>query len=64
ISFDFPDEKDIISNKDVFVNMMDLFSSKYPDKGYLIVVDEFLDYLGGRKDQEIIFDLNFMREIG
>lgn len=43
---------------------MDLFSSKYPDKGYLIVVDEFLDYLGGRKDQEIIFDLNFMREIG
>lgn len=64
LTFEFPDEKDIISNKDVFLNMMDIFSTKYPDKGYLIVVDEFLDYLGGRKNQEIIFDLNFMREIG
>jgi energy-coupling factor transporter ATP-binding protein EcfA2 len=62
--FDFPDEKDIISNKDVLLTMMDLFSSKYPDKGYLIVVDEFLDYLGGRKSQEIKLDLGFMRELG
>jgi len=30
--FDFPDEKDIISNKDVLLTMMDLFSSKYPTK--------------------------------
>ena len=62
--FDFPDEKDIISNKDVLLTMMDLFSSKYTDKGYLIVVDEFLDYLGGRKSQEIKLDLGFMRELG
>jgi len=64
LAFDFPDEKDIISNKDVLLTMMDLFSSKYPDKGYLIVVDEFLDYLGGRKSQEIKLDLGFMRELG
>lgn len=64
LTFDFPDEKDIISNKDVLLTMMDLFSSKYPDKGYLIVVDEFLDYLGGRKSQEIKLDLGFMRELG
>lgn len=25
------------------------FASKYPDRGYLIVVDEFLDYLGLKK---------------
>jgi hypothetical protein len=62
--FDFPDEKDIISNKDVLITMMDLFSSKYTNKGYLIVVDEFLDYLGGRKSQEIKLDLGFMRELG
>ena len=62
--FDFPDEKDIISNKDVLLTMMEIFSSKYPNKGYLIVVDEFLDYLSGRKEQEIKLDLGFMRELG
>jgi len=64
LSFDFPDEKDVVSNKDVLMNMMEIFSSKYHDKGYLIVVDEFLDYLGGRKEQEVKLDLGFMREFG
>ncbi|MDJ0306792.1 DUF6079 family protein [Dehalobacter sp.] len=64
LSFEFPDEKDIISNKDVLINIMEVFSSKYADKGYLIVVDEFLDYLGGRKSQEVKLDLGFMRELG
>ena len=30
----------------------------------LLVVDELLDYLRTRKDQELILDLNFLREIG
>lgn len=64
LSFTFPDEKDIITNKDVLLEMMETFSSKYPDKGYLIIVDEFLDYLGGRRAQEIKLDLGFMRELG
>jgi hypothetical protein len=64
LSFSFPDEKDIVSNKDVLVKMMEIFAAKYPDKGYLIVVDEFLDYLGGRKEQEVRLDLGFMRELG
>lgn len=64
LNFEFPDEKDIITNKDVLMNLMRIFSSKHPEKGYLIIVDEFLDYLGGRKEGEIRLDLNFMRELG
>lgn len=64
LKFTFPKDIDIINNKDVLENMMEIFLDKYPDRGYLIVVDEFLDYLGGRKEQEIKLDLGFMRELG
>lgn len=64
LSFSFPKDGEIINNKEVLDNMMETFLGKYPDKGYLIVVDEFLDYLGGRKEQEIKLDLGFMRELG
>lgn len=64
LSFVFPDVKNIITNKDVLMEMMEIFSSAYSEKGYLIVVDEFLDYLGGRKSQEVKLDLGFMRELG
>ena len=64
LSFSFPEEKDIITNKDVLLKMMEIFSLKYPEKGYLIAVDEFLDYLGGRRAQEVKLDLGFMRELG
>lgn len=64
LSFSFPDEREIITNKEVLLNMMEIFATKYSDRGYLIVVDEFLDYLGGRKEQEVKLDLGFMRELG
>jgi len=64
LTFTFPDEGEIINNKDVLEKMMEIFASKYPDKGYLIVVDELLDYLGSRKEYEIKLDLGFMRELG
>jgi len=44
--------------------MMTAFHQEYPDHGLLLVVDELLDYLRTRKDQELILDLNFLREIG
>ena len=44
--------------------MMAAFHKEYPDLGLLLVVDELLDYLRSRKDQELILDLNFLREIG
>jgi hypothetical protein len=44
--------------------MMTAFHHEHPDHGLLLVVDELLDYLRTRKDQELILDLNFLREIG
>ena len=43
---------------------MEKFGQVYPDQGLLLVVDELLDYLRTRKDQELILDLTFLREIG
>jgi hypothetical protein len=44
--------------------MMAAFQAVYPDQGLLFVVDELLDYLDSRKDQQVVQDLGFMREIG
>jgi hypothetical protein len=64
LTFTFPKDTDIINNRAVLENMMSVFLSKYPGKGYLIVVDELLDYLASRKEHEIKLDLGFMRELG
>ena len=44
--------------------MMTAFHQEFPDHGLLLVVDELLDYLRSRMDQQLILDLNFLREIG
>lgn len=62
VNFKFPDK--VPSNKPSFENMMALFHQKYPEHGLLLVVDELLDFLRTRNDQELILDLNFLREIG
>jgi hypothetical protein len=64
ISYSFPPSDKITNHKQVFEDMMEAFHRKFPDQGLLLVVDELLDYLRSRKDQEIILDLNFLREIG
>ncbi len=64
IDFTFPKAHEIPNNKQAFEEMMGQFQQKYPDQGLLLVVDELLDYLRTRKDQELILDLNFLREIG
>ena len=60
----FPDPDTISSHKRAFEDMMEKFGQVYPGQGLLLVVDELLDYLRTRKDQELILDLNFLREIG
>lgn len=45
IDFDVPDFSTVRDNKKLIKDMMMAFSTKYPDKGYLIVIDEFLSYL-------------------
>jgi len=63
-SYSFPPADKVINNKGAFEDMMTAFHQEYPDDGLLLVVDELLDYLRTRKDQELILDLNFLREIG
>ncbi len=64
IDFEVPDYKSVKSLKSVIQNMIMAFSEKYPDKGYLIIVDEFLSYLSSRDEREIVLDLEFFRALG
>lgn len=65
IAYKFPDVSTITNNKDAMMDMMAAFAEKYSDeRGYLMVVDELLDYLRTRKDTELMTDLGFMRELG
>ncbi|MCH5438466.1 MULTISPECIES: DUF6079 family protein [Bacillus cereus group] len=64
IDYVFPAADQVTNNKEMFYEMMELFHEQYPDKGMLLVIDELLDYLRGRKEQELTLDLGFLREIG
>lgn len=64
VEYVFPDANTITSHKRAFEDMMAKFSEVFPEQGLLLVVDELLDYLRTRKDQELILDLNFLREVG
>ncbi|MEW5978255.1 MAG: DUF6079 family protein [Acidobacteriota bacterium] len=64
VLYSFPAADKVPNNKRAFEEMMACFHREYPDHGLLLVVDELLDYLRTRKDQELILDLNFLREIG
>lgn len=64
ITYRFPARDKIPNHKGAFEDMMATFHERYPDHGLLLVVDEFLDYLRSRRDQELILDLNFLREVG
>jgi hypothetical protein len=47
-----------------FHEMMAAFHQQFPNHGLLLVVDKLLDYLQTRKGEELISDLNFLRELG
>lgn len=64
IDYRFPPQDKLPNHKVAFENLMVAFHEKYPDHGLLLLVDELLDFLRSRKDQELILDLNFLREIG
>ncbi|MGM0682382.1 MAG: DUF6079 family protein, partial [Thermodesulfobacteriota bacterium] len=64
VNYSFPSADQVSGNKRSFEEMMTAFHQVFPDHGLLLVVDELLDYLRTRKDQELILDLNFLREIG
>ena len=64
VDYRFPARDTIPNHKRAFEDMMAAFHSRYADQGLLLVVDELLDYLKSRKDQELVLDLNFLREVG
>ena len=64
VEYVFPEAGAISSHKHAFEDMMAKFGEVFPKQGLLLVVDELLDYLRTRKDQELILDLNFLREVG
>ncbi|MEL7493405.1 MAG: DUF6079 family protein [Cyanobacteria bacterium J06554_11] len=64
VSFKFPPRDEIPNHKGAFEDLMQAFGDEYPEQGLLLIVDELLDYLRTRKDQELILDLNFLREVG
>ena len=64
LSFSFPADDQVDSNKDDLSNMLEMFRGKYPNHGLLLVVDELLDYLRSRRQHDLILDLGFLREVG
>ena len=64
IKYDMPDLDSVKDNKKLIQDFMTAFESKYPDKGFLIVVDEFLSYLTSRDERQIVLDLEFLRALG
>ena len=64
VEYVFPGSGAISSHKRAFEDMMEKFRENFPEQGLLLVVDELLDYLRTRNDQELILDLNFLRELG
>ena len=64
VSYRFPSSSEVSNNKDAFHEMMAAFQQVYPAHGLLFVIDELLDYLRTRKEQALILDLNFLREVG
>jgi hypothetical protein len=64
LKFAFPAQDKLRNHKGAFEQLMGLFVAKFPDQGLLFIVDELLDYLKTRQDQQLVMDLNFLREIG
>lgn len=52
------------SYKEQFSQMMAAFEQVYPDKYFLIVIDELLEYLRGRDATQVNVDLMTLRQLG
>lgn len=64
VEYQFPSAGEVPNNKGPFEAMMAAFEDIRPGMGLLLVVDELLDYLRTRRENALILDLNFLRELG
>ncbi|MDG7002250.1 MAG: hypothetical protein JRN15_24400, partial [Nitrososphaerota archaeon] len=63
LNFTF-DEQSKFSWKELIQHMMAEFESKFSDTHFLVVIDELLEYLKGRKPTELNNDLMLLRQLG
>ena len=63
IDYEVPDLDSVRDNSRIIKEAMAKFQEKYPDKGYLIVIDELLSYLTSRDERQIVLDLAFLQSM-
>ena len=64
VDVSIPAMDQITNNKLVLFDLIGRLQEHHPQKGVLVIVDELLEYLESRNDQEFRLDLSFMRELG
>ncbi len=64
VDYEFPDLSTVTNTKRSLEEMMAAFEAVHGDQGLLFVLDEMLDYLASRRDNELRVDLAVLREIG
>lgn len=63
LDYSVPDLNNVRDNARLIKDVMQVFQSKYSDKGYLIVIDELLSYLTSRDEKQIVLDLAFLQSM-
>lgn len=64
-SFTFKDQRQVANIKDEFSRFMEEFDTKCPGMGVMLVVDELLQYLDSRpNDQDLAIDLSVLQGLG
>ncbi len=63
IDYEVPFLDSVRDNSRIIKEAMTKFQEKYPDKGYLIVIDELLSYLTSRDERQIVLDLSFLQSM-
>lgn len=63
IDYTVPDLNNVRDNARLIKEVMQAFQTKYPDKGYMIVIDELLSYLTSRDERQIVLDLAFLQSM-
>ncbi len=63
IEYEVPDLDSVRDNSRIIKDAMAKFQEKYPEKGYLIVIDELLSYLTSRDERQIVLDLAFLQSM-
>jgi hypothetical protein len=64
VEYKFPPPEQLTNHKAAFAEMMAAFDEKFPGKGLLFALDELLDFLRRRNEQDRVYDLSILREIG